>query len=212
VRHRSIGDLMRYAALNQDFDFLSSYRGVRPIGDLPPPSSQLRYGDDQLYALARYLYALKPPPNPNRPTVLSRRGRRVFEHEGCVACHTPPLYTNNKLTPALGFEARPAPDLADDVLPISVETNPALALTTRRGTGYYKVPSLRRLWYRGPLSHDGSVLSLRDWFDLRRLRDDYVPTGYRGFGVTQRAVPGHRFGLDLSERDCKALVAFLNTL
>ena len=50
------------------------------------------------------------------------------------------------------------------------------------------------------------------WFDPRRLRDDYFPTGFRGAGVKARAVRGHPFGLDLSAADRKALIAFLKTL
>jgi hypothetical protein len=71
---------------------------------------------------------------------------------------------------------------------------------------------LKGVWYRGPFVHNGSVATLEDWFDPRRLRDDYVPTGFRGYGVTARAVKGHPFGLDLSGEDRKALIAFLKTL
>ena len=99
-----------------------------------------------------------------------------------------------------------------DILPMSVGTNANSTLKTRRGTGYYKVPSLKGVWYRGPFEHNGSVATLEDWFDQRRLRDDYVPTGFRGYGVKARAVKGHEFGLDLSTSDRKALVAFLKTL
>ena len=60
--------------------------------------------------------------------------------------------------------------------------------------------------------HNGSVATLEDWFDPRRLRDDYMPTGFRGVGVKTRAVKGHEFGLDLSAEDRKALIAFLRTL
>jgi hypothetical protein len=60
--------------------------------------------------------------------------------------------------------------------------------------GYYKVPSLKGVWYRGPFEHNGSVATLDDWFDERRLKNDYVPTGFKGAGVTARAVKGHRFG------------------
>ena|SRR5215471_6790301 len=88
-----------------------------------------------------------------------------------------------------------------------------LALKTRRGTGYYKVPSLKGLWYRGMFPHDGSCATLEDWFDPRRMRDDYEPTGFTGPpGVTARAVKGHPFGLNLSSEDKRALIAFLNTL
>jgi hypothetical protein len=95
---------------------------------------------------------------------------------------------------------------------IPVGTDPRLTLNTRRGTGYYKVPSLKGLWYRGPFEHNGSVATLEDWFDPRRLRDDYAPTGFRGYGVKSRAVKGHLFWLDLATEDRKALVAFLKTL
>jgi hypothetical protein len=60
--------------------------------------------------------------------------------------------------------------------------------------------------------HDGSCASLEDWFDARRLRDDYVPTGFKGSGIQKRKVPGHEYGLDLSSEDKRALIAFLKTL
>jgi len=60
--------------------------------------------------------------------------------------------------------------------------------------------------------HECSVATLEDWFDARRLRDDYVPTGYRPHGAKTHAVKGHEFGLDLSAEDRKALIAFLKTL
>jgi len=76
-----------------------------------------------------------------------------------------------------------------------------------------KVPSLLGVWYRGPFEHTGSVATLEDWFDPRRLRDDYVPTGWKGPpGTKTRAVKGHEFGLDLSPAERKALIAFLLTL
>jgi hypothetical protein len=99
-----------------------------------------------------------------------------------------------------------------DIMRQSVGTDPDLALRTRRGTGYYKVPSLRGVWYRGPFEHSGSVATLEDWFDTRRLRDDYVPTGFKGYGMKTRAVKGHEFGLQLSPEDKAALIAFLKTL
>ena len=130
-----------------------------------------RYSDEQLYALALYVYALQPPPNPNQFDALAQRGQKVFQREGCAGCHTPPLYTNNKLTPAEGFTVPEDHPNKYDILPISVGTDSSLALRTRRGTGYYKVPSLRGLWYRGPFEHNGSVATLEDWFrDIRRLR------------------------------------------
>lgn len=203
---------MRYAALNQGADALNLYGEFRPKGKLPDPSTESRYSDEQLYALALYVYSLKPPPNPNKFDALAARGKEIFEREGCAACHTPPLYTNNKLTPADGFKVPDEHRRKFDVLQISVGTDPRLTLKTRRGTGYYKVPSLKGVWYRGPFEHNGSVATLEDWFDPRRLGDDYVPTGFRGYGVKTRAVKGHMFGLDLSVENRRALIAFLKTL
>ena len=218
VRHRSIGDLMRYAALAQPrgADTLRRYGEFIPDGEdfrkLPDPATRDRYSDEQLYALALYIYSLKPPPNPNRRTPLAVQGEQVFQREGCATCHTPPLYTSNKLTPAEGFRVPDDHRTRFDILPLSVGTDPTLTLTTRRGTGYYKVPSLKGVWYRGPFEHNGSVATLEDWFDPRRLRDDYVPTGWKGAGVKTRAVKGHEFGLKLSADDKRALIAFLKTL
>jgi hypothetical protein len=56
------------------------------------------------------------------------------------------------------------------------------------------------------------VATLEDWFDRARLRDDYVPSGWKGLKQTHRAVRGHEFGLTLSETDKDALLAFLKTL
>jgi hypothetical protein len=212
VRHRSIADLMRYAATNQDTDMLARYiDGFIPSGSRPEPETLERYSDEQLYALGLYLYSLQPPANPNKPSDLTRQGARIFQREGCVGCHTPPLYTNNKLTLAAGFHVPEKVGSNQDILPISVGTDPTLALYTRRGTGFYKVPSLKGLWYRGPLEHSGSVATLEDWFDPARLREDYVPTAFRGVKKT-RAVKGHEFGLNLPPGDKAALIAFLRTL
>jgi hypothetical protein len=215
--HRSIGDLMRYAAMNQGGDSLASYGGFVPAGaprfrELPGPERFSRYSDEQLYALARYVYSLEPPPNPNRADPLAARGEQVFRRERCARCHTPPHYTNNKLTPAEGFEIPDDHRQRFDVMERSVGTDPELALRTRRGTGYYKVPSLRGVWYRGMFGHSGWAATLEDWFDPARLREDYVPTGWRPFGRRSYAVKGHRFGLNLSDEERRALLAFLRTL
>jgi hypothetical protein len=216
-QHRSIVDLMQYAALNQLADGIASYDGFIPLDilnfrKLPDPDKFGRYSEEQLYALALYLYSLQPPRNPNKFAALAARGQKIFDQEGCAGCHTPPLYTNNKLTSVEGFKVPDDHLKKYDILPISVGTDPNLALKTRRGTGYYKVPSIKGVWYRSMFEHNGSCATLEDWFDPRRLRDDYVPTGFVGYGLKTRAVKGHEFGLDLSAEDKKALIAFLRTL
>ena len=162
--------------------------------------------------MALFLYSLQPPSNPHTVDALARRGQKVFRQQGCAGCHTPPLYTNNKLTPVDGFTVPGEHKTKYDIMPASVGTDPGLALNSLRGTGYYKVPSLRGVWYRGPFEHQGSVMTLEDWFDPKRLQDDYVPTGFVGPGVKTRAVTGHEFGLRISAEDRRALIAFLKTL
>jgi hypothetical protein len=209
VRHNGIGDLMRYSALVQDTI------GRARHGDIEPPRSDaagVRYSDEQLYALALYLYSLQPPPNPNRFDALASRGSKVFDREGCGGCHAPPLYTNNKLIPVDGFEPPAADRQRLDISDRQVGTDPRYALQTRKGTGYYKVPSLKGVWYRGPFEHHGSAATLEEWLNPARLRDDYVPTGYAGPDRATRSIKGHPFGLKLREQDRKALIAFLRTL
>jgi hypothetical protein len=112
---------------------------------------------------------------------------------------------------AEGFTPAPDHPLRADILSISVATDPGLALKTRSGTGLYKIPSLRGVWYRGYYGHDGSVTTL-EGFDPGRLDDDDVLSGYKGYKVTHRAVPGHPFGLTLMPEDKASLIAFLKTL
>jgi len=208
VRHNGVGDLMRYSSLVQDII------GRARFGDTvaPLPQRGARYSDEQLYALALYLHSLKPPSNPNAFDGLAAEGRTVFEREGCGSCHTPPLYTNNKLIPVEGFEPSAADRKRFDVMERRVGTDPRYALETRKGTGYYKVPSLKGVWYRGPFEHHGSAATLEDWFDPARLREDYTPTGYRGYNGQARGLKGHPFGLKISAGERRALIAFLRTL
>lgn len=234
LRHRSIGDMMRYVALNQGLDRLSRWGKFQPATapldiipadafppGMPPkdvirrsiedPNNRFRYSDEQLFALAKYVYGLKPPANPNESSKLTERGREVFKSERCARCHPSPLYTSNELTPVRGFDVPESLRKSDKIRRRGVGTDPRLTLTTRRGTGFYKVPSLLGVWYRGPFSHDGSVASLEDWFDPQRVEDTYLPTGWNPGGKA-RAVLGHEFGLDLDDDDRRALIAFLRTL
>jgi mono/diheme cytochrome c family protein len=211
ARHRSIGDLARYAVTNQGLDTLAHFGDFQPSQEETAFSSEkgTRYSDEQLYALALYIYSLEPPKNPNPVDDLARRGQKVFAQQGCAACHTPPLYTNNKLTPATGFTVPPDLRRTDDIMDVSVGTDPTLALKTRRGTGFYKVPSLRGVWYRNAFGHGGWVDTLEEWFDPARVKSDYVPKGY---WMQPGPVEGHEFGLKLTPEDRKALIAFLKTL
>ncbi|BDC50804.1 hypothetical protein F183_A31200 [Bryobacterales bacterium F-183] len=208
--HRNIGDLMRYAALVSSAE--STVFGDHNV--LPAEASrvQARLPDEALYALALYIYSLQPPPNPNKLDAQARAGRQIFRRQGCPACHTPPLYTSNKVTLAQGFTPPKPTSPGLDVLPITVGTDPGLALATRKGTGYYKVPSLKGLWYRGHYLHDGSVASLEEMFDPQRLEETHTPGGFSPPGVKARAIRGHEFGLRLNTKQRAQLIAFLKTL
>jgi hypothetical protein len=213
VRHRSMGDVMRYAAINQGAFLFAAHGELRFNEHLPPPEQMQRYGDDQLYALTLYLYSLQPPANPHRFDAQAERGKAVFEREGCWNCHTPPHYTNNKLTPVDGFTVPLDHPDRENAISLSLGTDPGLALATRRGTGFYKVPSLKGLWYRGPLQHSGQVATLEEWFDPRRLGDGFVSQGgFRDPGAASGAVRGHEKALKVTPQERLDLIAFLRTL
>jgi hypothetical protein len=66
-RHRSIGDLMRYAIINTGLDTIAHFGDFQPspVGSQFSGEQGTRFSDEQLYALALYIYSLTPPPNPN---------------------------------------------------------------------------------------------------------------------------------------------------
>lgn len=105
-----------------------------------------RYSDGRLYALALYMYSL------NRPRIRTPCQRRRVAEKPCsgskaaLSCHTPPLYTNNMLTPAPGFAVPEDLRKTDAIMNVSVGSDPSLTTKSRRGTGFYKIPSLRGVW------------------------------------------------------------------
>lgn len=208
--NRGIGDIMRYAALvsyaeSSDFGPYHMLTADQRRVEARPP-------DENLYALALYIESLKPPPNPNPFDEKAQAGQKLFTREGCIGCHVPPLYTSNKITLAEGFTPPKDRPATLDILPVCVGTDPGLALKTRKGTGYYKVPALKNLWYRGRYLHDGSVAGLEEMFGPDRLKDTHLPGGWRPPGTTHRAIQGHRFGLNLKPEEREQLIAFLKTL
>jgi hypothetical protein len=75
-----------------------------------------------------------------------------------------------------------------------IGTDAVIGRSRDRGTGFYRVPSLRGVATRGPLLHDGTLPSLDAMFD---------PT---------RDVRGHIYGLALDERARQDLLEYLRTL
>ena len=208
VKQRGIEDLMRFIALHSGGDALNQYGEWKP----EPPAGLMRFSDEQIYALAQYLYSLKPPKNPFKPNSFTKKGKLVFDREGCAACHAGPSFTNEKLMPAPGFKVPEAHLKLYDIDPTPIGTDGALTMETRRGTGYYRVPSLNGLWYRGPFGHNGAVVELDHWFTPQRLTAEFFPAGFGGLSGPQGAVKGHEYGLRLNGQDMAALLGYLKTL
>ena len=215
-RNRSIADLMRYSGSIADVsDALTEY-GDGPDGKINLANMGLKTGihrtpDALLYALALFVESLRPPPNPNHASAESERGQAVFQTQGCANCHTPPFYTNNRLTLALGYHPSDSIMRLTGAMNISVGTDPNLALKTRKGTGFYRVPSLRMVWMEAALLHDGSIGSLEEMFNPARLQPDFRSSNWAPI-TKPHAVEGHPFGLKLAPADRAALIAFLRTL
>lgn len=73
--------MMRYAALNQGIDSVANFHGFIPLGGpkfdqlaAPDKSPIRRNSDEQLYALALFIYSLQPPPKSNRGEMSVARG------------------------------------------------------------------------------------------------------------------------------------------
>jgi len=126
------------------------------------------------FALALFLWRLPDAPRA-APGAASARGARLFEQR-CASCHQPPRYSG--------------PPIALD----RIGTDPLVGQSSERGTGAYRVPSLRAVGDRSPLFAAGSVRDLAELLD------------------PARAATGHRFGLDLDSAQRADLIRFLDTL
>jgi len=142
-RLRGPEDVSRYAAFISGVDPMEfgKYKILSP----EQRHITFRYGDEVLYAIAVYLMSLEPPKNPDPgPPSLIARGRQIFERETCINCHVPPNYSSGKLTLAQGYTLPADHPSQTDIVNVSVGTDPGLATKTRKGTGFYKIPSLPR--------------------------------------------------------------------
>ena len=139
-------------------------------------------------ALATYIWSLSATlENPPPPEEAGQRGQSLFERS-CSGCHVPPTFTG------------PPVPLVD------VGTDPTVGLSRVRGTGSYRVPSLRGVADRRLLLHDASLSSLESLFDPQRT----APT-YQG-GVRPGPVVGHAYTLAFDANERADLIAFLRTL
>ena len=76
----------------------------------------------------------------------------------------------------------------------TVGTDPAVGLSAERGTGRYRVPSLRGVGNRRRLFASGAAENVEAVLD------------------PNRRISGHPFGLDLSDAERAELLAYLHTL
>ncbi len=118
-----------------------------------------------------------PTPLDANPGPDAAEGEAVFEDAGCAECHTPPTYTSDRL---VSLE--------------EVGTDPAAGTSPARGTGYYRIPSLRGVGRTAPYLHHGAVRTLEEMLS------------------PEREEPGHEFGMDLSEEERSQLIAFLRSI
>jgi hypothetical protein len=140
-------------------------------------------------AIATYVWSLADVlPSRTPSTDEELRGQAYFA-QTCAGCHAPPAFTG------------PPVDLA------IVGTDPTIGLSSDRGTGKYRVPSLRGVSTRGPLLHDGSLPDLETMFDPARL-----DASFRGGRHGDGAILGHTFGLDADAAERASLIAYLRTL
>jgi cytochrome c5 len=140
-------------------------------------------------ALAAYLASLADAlPSATSAAALSPGGAQIVATE-CATCHVAPAFTGAPVPLAV------------------IGTDPTFGLSPSRGTGAYRVPSLRGVGTRGPLLHDGSVPSLEAMFDPAR-----TTAAFTGRLHGSGAVSGHPFGLGLRGADRTALLAYLHAL
>ena len=122
-RLRGPEDVARYAALVACCD--SADFGPHHILDDKQRIPPYRLTDEMAFALAKYIYSLQPPKNPNANDSRAAAGKKVFDREGCSGCHPAPLYTNNKLTLAKGWTPPKDHPYRPDMLLFSVGTETA---------------------------------------------------------------------------------------
>lgn len=140
-------------------------------------------------ALAAYVDSLAASlPSSDGAAAASPNGASVFQST-CASCHAPPELTGPPVALAI------------------IGTDPVFGLSADRGTGSYRVPSLHGVGTRGPLLHDGTLPSVDAMFDPARVTDAFTEK-LHGTG----AVPGHAFGLDLSDGDRRDLITYLHSL
>jgi len=130
------------------------------------------------------------------PTLQEMRGFELFftEEGDCFHCHIDPLFTN------LGFHNN-ALDAVENM-----DEGYKKVTGSELDHGKFKVPSLRNLIYTAPYMHDGRFKTLReviDFYSEGLQQSDYADSNMKNI---------HKGGIQISEEDKDAMIAFLLTL
>jgi cytochrome c peroxidase len=82
----------------------------------------------------------------------AQRGKRLFIHAGCAACHPPPLFTNLQ------------------------QYDVGTRAPFDKPTDKFDTPTLIELWRTAPYLHDGSAATLREVLTTRNPKDQHGRT------------------------------------
>lgn len=179
-----------------------------------PPDEPFMYS---VLALSAFQQSLGVPPNRSLENQINLhsgavlRGAEVFREANCIACHTPPFFTNGRIIPY--SEIRTSPKRAkgrrmyDGLLveaqlpsfdqPVPLPSNPNLiTLPPSPGAssnlllppgldnpdGGYKVAGLLGTYLKAPYLHDGSVASTADAISIA-ADGSYTVVNRSGIGI-----------------------------
>lgn len=158
----------------------STYLAAASLVAIRPGETVHRLSD----GLSAFQNRLRPPPAPPLAPGTAERGRAVFERAGCLACHSGPSLSSNRVWPASvigsepsraralartesgigrplllapGLVAPPPPDAPLLRVPVPDEGQLKLAWAHNRTGGGYKVMHLQGLRWSAPYLHDGGV-------------------------------------------------------
>ena len=212
VRHRSIGDIMRYAIINEGLDTLAHYGDFQPSPGTTAFSGEARHPLQRRAALRpRPLHLLpqtstQPQPlrrsGPPRPANLPGAGLPRMPHPAPL--HQQQAQPPQKASKSPTISARPTTSCPSPSAPTQPSPCRLAAEPASTKSPHSAASGTAPAWAtpaRPKPSKSGSTQPAS--------RDDYVP---KGFHLGPGPIEGHEKGLTLSPEDRKALIAFLKTL
>jgi len=134
-------------------------------------------GDRIVKALATFVRTIhagdtawdRSPQDPAAPAKTPvARGFQVFSANGCVVCHTPPLFSDTQFHNVGIGSDNPKPDMGRGRILADAATKSSQPVTPEmeRLMGAFKTPTLRGAALSGPYFHDGSAKTLDEAVDI----------------------------------------------